>query len=192
MKKLYFLAYSMLFCAMAHAQITCPTSIKTSGQSTTTNPIFTVPNGQNGCSESWPATITVDGSLTYDYVSCSGGNLKYSIQSGTAPSTYEMTIDFGSGVVCSYDASGNLTVLSSEKFKTIKASIGPNPTRDFLKISLDVSNSLNSINIYSVSGRLVLNSGSKYEINISNLSRGLYIMKLETANGTLSRKIVKQ
>ncbi len=176
---------------MSHAQITCPTSIKTSGQSTTSTPILTVPNGQNGCSESWPATITVNGSLTYDYVSCSGGNLKYAIQSGTAPSTFEMTIDFGSGVVCGYDASGNLNVLSSEEFKTIKASIGPNPARDFLKISLDNSNSLKSLNIYSVSGRLVYNSGSKLEINISNLSRGLYILKLETVQGNVSRKIVK-
>ena len=66
-------------------------------------------------------------------MSCNGGNLKYAIQGGqTPPATPEMTIDFGSGVVCAHDASGNLTVLSSNDFREVKVVITPNPTSGVL------------------------------------------------------------
>ena len=190
MKKLYFIACSMLLCAMSHAQIVCPNSIKTSAGSTPSTPTFVLDNGQ-GCT-GWPSTITVDGTLTYNFVSCSGVNLKYAIAGGTAPSSYAMTVDFGGGTTCSYDAAGDLTVLSSKDVAKIKVTVGPNPTRDFLKLSLDQSNSLERINIFSISGKLVFESPGKTEVNVSSLANGIYILKLNTSQGIVTRKLIKQ
>lgn len=192
MKKTFFLAFLMLFSVLTYAQITCPISIKTSGQSTPSNPIFYLPNGQNGCSESWPDTITVNGFLIYDFVSCSGGNLKYIIQSGQiAPSTFEMSINFDSGIVCSYNANGDLLVLSAEGFKKIKAKTVPNPTASFISIELDPLNMLVRVSLYSMSGQLVDISRNQSKIDVSNVRPGVYILRIETKNGTIHNKIIK-
>jgi hypothetical protein len=192
MKKFYFSASLMLFSAFMHAQIVCPNSIKTSAGSTPSTPTFVLNNGQ-GCS-GWPATIIVDGTLTYNFVSCSGVNLKYAIQSGqTAPSTFAMTVNFGSGVLCGYDSSGNPLVLSSRNdFSKVKASISPNPTKGEFRIALDQFNTLEQVDIFSVSGRMVYNGFNKADVDISNLSSGLYILKAKTKNGQFTRKIIKK
>ncbi|WP_139000549.1 T9SS type A sorting domain-containing protein [Hyunsoonleella aestuarii] len=190
MKKLYFLACSMLLCAIAHAQIVCPNSIKTSAGSTPSTPTFVLNNGQ-GCT-AWPSTITIDGTSTYNFVSCSGVNLKYTIDSGIAPSSYAMTVDFGGGTTCSYDAAGDLTVLSSKDLAKIEVTVWPNPTRHFLKFSLGQSNNLERINIFSISGKLVFDSLGKTEVNISNLANGLYILRLYASQGIVTRKLIKE
>ncbi|ULC58870.1 T9SS type A sorting domain-containing protein [Flaviramulus sp. BrNp1-15] len=193
MKKLTIIAI-LVFCGFANAQITCPTDIKTSGQSTPPSPIFTVPNGQNGCNESWPTSITVNGSLTYNYVSCSGGNLKYEIETGqTPPADYEMTIDFGGGVVCSYNSTGGANTLSlkNEELK-LDFKIAPNPTSGVLNVELDHLNEINSLDVYSVSGRKVYTVKENNEINISHLSSGVYILRADTKKGVLNTKIIKK
>lgn len=190
MKKTYFLACFMLICIYANAQIVCPNSIKTSGQSTPSSPIFTVPNGQNGCSESWPPTVIVNGSLTYDYISCSGGNLKYEIQNGqTSPSGYNISIDFGSGVVCNYDASGNLIVLSLNDRQESIASVNVNRAKGLLTIDSKLGNTIKRADLYSISGKLVFNI-SDNEMDISSLKPGLYILKVNTLKGIVVKKIV--
>lgn len=182
----------LVFCGFANAQITCPTNIKTSGQSNPESPILTVPNGQNGCSESWPATITVNGNLTYNYVGCSGGNLEYVLDSGTPPATFEMTFDFGGGVVCSYDASGNQVTLSNKEEIKLDFKIGPNPTSGVLNVQLDHLNEINSLDVFSVSGRKVYTVRENTEINISHLSSGVYILRVNTKKGVLNTKIIKK
>lgn len=189
MKKLYLLALLMPFCVISHAQLSCPNSIKTSAGSTPSTPTFVLENGQ-GCT-GWPSTITVDGTLTYNFVSCSGVNLKYAIDSGTPPSSYEMTVDFGSGTVCSYDGSGSLTVLSSEAFLKSEISISPNPTSGIIKIDLNESVDIKQINLYSIVGKKVYNLVGKSEIDISSLPSGMYILEAKTNKATLVKKIIK-
>ena len=166
MKKNYILALFMLLGTYAQAQLVCPTSIKTNGTSTPANPIF---EGVD-CSASWPSTITVDGTLTYSFVSCGGGGkLNYSIDTGqTAPSSFAMTVDFGGGTVCPYDASGNLTTLSTETFKDFSVSITPNPATDLIKINLEPQNILKSVQLYSILGQQVVSSDNETTIDVSN------------------------
>lgn len=190
MKKNYFIALFMLVGAFAQAQITCPASIKTNAGSTPSTPTFVLDNGQ-GCT-GWPSTITVDGSLTYDFVSCSGVNLKYAIQGGqTPPSDFSLDVDFGSGT-CNYDVNGDLVILSSKDVSNIEASINPNPTTGLIKIALSNQSKVEKVEIYSVSGRIVYNTSNTGIIDISSLSSGLYILKAKTNEGQFSRKIIKQ
>ncbi|WP_298758494.1 T9SS type A sorting domain-containing protein [uncultured Psychroserpens sp.] len=193
MKKTYLFLSLLLIITSVQAQLVCPTSIKTSGQSTTTSPIFTVPNGQNGCAASWPNTIVVNGSLTYSFVSCTGGNLNYELNpaSQTAPSTYEMSIDFGGGTLCNYDSNGNLVTLSTKDNSIAYANVSPNPTMGVVNIILSESAELYSVEVFSLLGSRLLHSKGNI-IDMSNLKTGAYFVKIETNDGFLTSKIIKQ
>lgn len=69
-----------------------------------------------------------------------------------------------------------------------------NPVNDRLKILTSVSLDNSKIEIYSISGRLVgktsLNDNN--EINISDLSNGIYIIKINSENINFVKKIIKE
>ncbi|NND11123.1 MAG: T9SS type A sorting domain-containing protein, partial [Flavobacteriaceae bacterium] len=184
---------------ISFGQSECPTTIKTSGQSSPDNPIFTVPNGNNGCSAGWPATITVDGSLTYSYVGCTGGNLEYILDpiSQTPPDTFEMTIDFGNGLVCSYDASGSPVVLSNLEFQENlnKLSIYPNPIYSSEILNFEFSRDMSfKIRLFDLVGKVVFRK-SYFEVQkasnrFSELDSGMYIARIETEELIIIRKII--
>ena len=69
-------------------------------------------------------------------------------------------------------------------------SIFPNPTDDFIEISLSNGIELDSVEIYDIIGKKVLNS-SQNRIDIENLPEGIYILTINTSNGVLSKKIIK-
>lgn len=66
-----------------------------------------------------------------------------------------------------------LADLDKNKFK-----IYPNPVKDVLNII--GNDQLKSIQVYDINGRLILSEQSKAKINVSKLSKGLYIIKIET------------
>jgi hypothetical protein len=65
-------------------------------------------------------------------------------------------------------------------------SIYPNPAVDVLNISVDglVNNKL-----YTINGQLILESNQK-TLNVSTLTKGIYILKVTTQKGVVERKIV--
>ena len=188
MKKIYFVAFAMLFYFHLNAQ-TCPNSIKTSAGSTPSTPIFVLNNGQ-GCT-GWPATIMVDGSLTYNFVSCSGVNLKYAIDSGTPPSDYAMTVDFGGGTLCAYDAIGKPTTLSSNKFDLSEVSLSPNPSSRLININLGASNTVEKLSLFSITGQLVYQATNQKQLDVSEYTSGMYLLKVNTEKGVFTKRIIK-
>lgn len=191
----------LLTTTITFAQLECPTSIKTSGQSSPSTPIFTVPNGNNGCSASWPATINVSGSfgtLTYSFSSCNGGNLEYVLDPATQtpPPTFEMTIDFGEGTLCGYDANGNPTTLSiNDGFKVNGISVYPNPVKYSDNLSIKFERPSDSqISIFNVLGEQTYKA--KYSVaemvtlNMDHLQNGIYFLRIEFENKVLTHKII--
>ncbi|MGJ8593455.1 MAG: T9SS type A sorting domain-containing protein [Aquaticitalea sp.] len=81
--------------------------------------------------------------------------------------------------------------LSVDEFSASSASIRPNPSSDFVNIELHPSNTINTIEIYSITGQLVKKLEGNTRINISDLQTGIYLMQLETTNGTITKKLVK-
>jgi hypothetical protein len=72
-------------------------------------------------------------------------------------------------------------------------SIYPNPVKDFLRILNTSSTEITKINIYDVVGRLVLTEkGNDSEMNLSNLDSGLLFVKINTDQGIVVKKIIKQ
>ncbi|MBV1922395.1 MAG: T9SS type A sorting domain-containing protein [Flavobacteriaceae bacterium] len=69
----------------------------------------------------------------------------------------------------------------------------PNPTHDYFIINSQNEILINNINIYDVSGRLLLSKNNpSNQINISSLTDGLLFVQLETEKGIKVEKIIKQ
>ncbi len=74
-------------------------------------------------------------------------------------------------------------------------SIYPNPANDLIQINCEQS--LKNVNVFDVTGKLVMNLESQNlihkNINISGLNKGIYILKIVTSNDyDYSMKLVKQ
>lgn len=93
--------------------------------------------------------------------------------------------------------SGNMTDaqianLSNSEFNlnSLKFSLYPNPANDILNINTD--SEVKSIEIYSVQGQKVLNTNSK-QVNISNLSKGIYMVRVADESGAIAtQKLIKK
>ncbi|MBE9491303.1 MAG: T9SS type A sorting domain-containing protein, partial [Bacteroidetes bacterium] len=90
----------------------------------------------------------------------------------------------------------NIGVEEKEAFADLQ--IYPNPAQDMLNISFS-SNNLQSfeIKLMNITGKLVYaqnytdHSGNfNKNINLSNLAKGVYILNLNSATGTLTKKVV--
>ena len=68
--------------------------------------------------------------------------------------------------------------------------IYPNPTKDILEI--DYNHSELSMVIYDVNGKVVIKQKVRENINISNLNKGVYFIKLSDGKQTSTYKIIKK
>jgi len=87
---------------------------------------------------------------------------------------------------------GDCSTLGVDENKLSQISVYPNPVTDVLKIKTPSSVEITSASIYDVLGKNTSVKVLNNEINVSGLSRGIYILNLETSAGKLTRKIVKQ
>ena len=85
------------------------------------------------------------------------------------------------------------TSLSNTEFEVSLFSLFPNPVKDILHITSNNKFSIETISIYDIMGKNVFKTTKNVqEINIGNLSHGIYILKLDTSIGNASYKILKQ
>jgi len=83
------------------------------------------------------------------------------------------------------------TILSVENVNDIGFSLYPNPVKDNLSISS--FKNINSVSIYSLRGVLVLSKENPSNLlDLSMLSLGIYLVKIESDNGFSIKKIIKQ
>ncbi|EMQ94742.1 hypothetical protein D778_00382 [Xanthomarina gelatinilytica] len=70
-------------------------------------------------------------------------------------------------------------------------SIFPNPVQNELNIQLHNSITVKQVNVYSITGQVVLKAQNARKLDVSDLSPGVYLMKIETDRGDVTRKIIK-
>lgn len=80
------------------------------------------------------------------------------------------------------------TVTGIDGVNEANVSIFPNPANDMVTVNAE---GLNSVEVYDMSGRKVLTSNSS-NINMSELSNGVYMFRVMTENGTSTIKVVKK
>lgn len=85
------------------------------------------------------------------------------------------------------------TTLSNTNFKTIEFNLYPNPTSQYLSIETNQSE-ITSVEIYNLQGKLVLQHKSNQltNIDVSQLNKGVHLVKVATLEGELTKKFIKK
>lgn len=86
--------------------------------------------------------------------------------------------------------------LKNMLFNETNISLVPNPTKDFVTLELNTEVYVNNISIYQAQGQLVQQinvskSTSQKQLDISNLATGVYLLKINTDKGIITKKIIK-
>jgi len=68
--------------------------------------------------------------------------------------------------------------------------IYPNPATDY--VSFNNAKDIQKVEIYDLSGKLVITSDKAEKVNVSQLEKGTYITKLKTQNETIDSKFIKK
>ncbi len=69
----------------------------------------------------------------------------------------------------------------------------PNPVKDILNIEIPSNKKIKDIDIFSLTGEKLMHSAAVESLNLNQLSKGIYILKVTTENGQiLTQKIIKR
>lgn len=72
-------------------------------------------------------------------------------------------------------------------------SIYPNPVQELLIIDGVLNIDIEAMKIYDLLGKMIIQENDKINyIDMSNLNKGIYFLKIETNQGVLTKKIIKQ
>lgn len=100
--------------------------------------------------------------------------------------------DADSASVDDIDVSGTL---STDNFLASKFSLSPNPANNVVNISNNDSITLSNVDINDINGRTVktmkVNNLSEVQLNVAELSAGVYFMKINTESGIAVKKFIK-
>lgn len=115
-----------------------------------------------------------------------------------------LTSQNGTKFKITVDDNGNLTATQAETTKlthvenNVSVDIFPNPVDNQLTVKIN-EQTVGSVDteIYNMSGKMILMkkySSNSFQINLSNLKKGMYLLKIKDGEGNLikSEKIIKQ
>lgn len=129
--------------------------------------------------------------------------LRYDLSTQTTATREKVVIFFDINTAASADLSddvflidrftfGEFATLSNSKISISDVSIYPNPAKNFVNIS--AGEKIDSATIYDLTGRIVKRSYPNKEIfdfNISDLSNGIYLVKLNAGDKESTTKLIK-
>jgi hypothetical protein len=188
---------------------TFPTGFPATGYTLLGQADYTVQAANVGTIVSVPLTATVPANSTLvvevGYAAGATG-VRISLGSNTAPQTGPSYI---ASTACSIAAPTDVaainfpdvhmvinavgTTLGVNEFASKLVSVFPNPTSGSLTVQMPNELQINKAALVDVSGKqfaVSVNNGNT--IDISGFATGIYMLNLETAEGTLVKKIVKQ
>ena len=84
------------------------------------------------------------------------------------------------------------TAAFAEKENTLDFKIYPNPSNNYINVDIQNPNRDYSIEIYSMLGQQLLISFKMNVIDISSLTKGIYLIKLTRKNKVWTSKLRKQ
>ncbi len=132
------------------------------------------------------ATVTGAGAL--DVISGSGvANVVVTSETGNVSNTYQVTVYVGS-------KPKEEEVLSAEDLQNI-FNVYPNPASNYLTVDLtNIDQTDLKVSVFNLDGRtneLKVQGGQKLTVDLTNYSKGLYMIRIETAEGVLFGKFIK-
>ena len=132
-----------------------------------------------------------------DGFNLTGSNLTTTIFEATN-SAGAITVEFISDQAVNlsgWDITVSCESLSTNDFDENDINIYPNPVSDILKINSDLV--LNQLIIYDLNGKIVFdkkieNQERSYNIDMSSMSSGIYLMKLKSGKQIVTKRIIKK
>lgn len=85
--------------------------------------------------------------------------------------------------------------LATDSFFSSNYVVGPNPATDFVSITAKNNDTINTVEITDVNGRIVKNvkvNATTSQINMADLNSGVYFLKVSSENGVGITKIIKE
>lgn len=100
---------------------------------------------------------------------------------------------FGSNYEYYIAVNANETTLSVDDVLLIDSELNayPNPTNGLVNIKLSSDNAIKSVSAYNILGSSVNVRASDNQIDFSDLTSGIYILKIDTTKGLISKKLIK-
>lgn len=83
-------------------------------------------------------------------------------------------------------------LLGATSFEDRSFTIYPNPASDIIKIIQNTGEEINEINLFNISGQLVMGNLSSKEFSISSLPTGMYVIQVKSNNKIQFAKILKK
>ena len=111
------------------------------------------------------------------------------------PNTASIFFDFNPAIITNTFQTQFVTVLALDEFENGNFVFFPNPTSDFVTISLkDNSNTISTVTVYDVLGKIILQNKALNPIitdtiDLSSVNPGIYFIEVQTQNNT---KVVKK
>lgn len=139
-------------------------------------------------------TITANtaGADGYQWVDCNNGNAPIVGETGqsftpTANGSYAVEVTMGN---CTETSNcETISTIGLDELNSLDVVIYPNPTRDLLNIDTDLA--IRAIEIYDVTGKHVRTEMSD-SFSVQNLAPGTYTLSIETEQGAIKKRFVKQ
>jgi hypothetical protein len=141
---------------------------------------------QTGSNSFSPLALTIDSAGALLFGGYFGG---YFVSSNLTLDSTTLVNSSLSGFIDAIVAKLNSTSLSNLDFHKENVLIYPNPSKDFITINTD--NEIQKVTISDLNGRM-LSIQFDSIVNLSNLIPGIYILNIESENGTSSKKIIKE
>lgn len=108
----------------------------------------------------------------------------------TAQLTGNNLSDFSGLTIGEVNVDFNNPALSTEDFSASDFKVYPNPASDYINIE-SKSVKVSSVDMYNVLGAKVLSSElTEDRVNVSSLVKGVYFMKINAEDGSLTKKVV--
>ena len=83
--------------------------------------------------------------------------------------------------------------LSISDNKNIDFTLYPNPVNDILQIKINNAYPIISIRIYDLIGKLLMaKKGNVDQLDLSSLNNGVLLLEIETDQGVLTKKLIKE
>lgn len=141
-------------------------------------------------------TANYNGNSTalYQWYDCLNGNTPINGANGstyTSPTNglFSVTV-FDSGCEFSAPCEAVLSA-SNEEFANALVRVYPNPSSDYINV-VALNATIEKVEILSLSGQVISTHDQAFDqISISNLSKGLYLVRLTTEKGSHIQKVVK-
>ena len=141
------------------------------------------------------STIISNNRVTFDgteatVTAATSTSLAVTVPAGA--NTGKISIQSGCNIVTTSD-NFTITILNTNTFLKNKVNIYPNPTKGTITIASVENTTIDKIEIVDFLGKIVsVKTENTSQIDISEFSNGVYILKIHSGESTFEKKIIKQ